>query len=179
MFIFEKLFVVQQFLLLLFSHSVISYSLWTHGLQHPRLSWPLLSPTVCSNSRPLSWWCHPAISSSVTPFSYPQSFLTSGSFPMSWLFASGGQGTGASASVLLMNIQGWFTLGLIGLISLKFKGLSRVISSTTVQKHQFFGTQPSSCSNSHTCTWLLGKNHSFDYMELCQQNDIAAFYYTA
>ena len=132
-----------------------------------------------SNSCSLIWWC-PAISSSVIHFSScPQSFLTSGSFPMSWLFASGGQGTGASASVLLMNIQGWFTLGLIGLISLKFKGLSRVISSTTVQKHQFFGTQPSSCSNSHTCTWLLGKNHSFDYMELCQQNDIAAFYYTA
>ena len=103
---------------------------------------------VCSKSCPLSWWCHPTISSSVIPFfSSPQSFPASGSFPSSWHFASGGWNIGASASasasVLPMNNLGWFSLGLTGLISLLSKGLSRVFSSTTVQKHHFFGSQPS------------------------------------
>ena len=104
-------------------------------------------------------WCHPAISSSVLPFSCLKSFPASGSFPMSQLFASGGQSIGVSASisVLPMNIQDWFPLGLTGWISLQSKGLSRVFSNTTVQKHQFFSTQPSLWSNSHICTWLLEK----------------------
>ena len=136
-----------------------------------------LSSRVCSNSCPLSRWCHPTISSSVVPFSScPQSFPASGSFPMSQLFLSGGQSIGASASVLPMNIQGWFHSGLPGLISLLSKGLSRVFSSTTIWKHHFFSTQPSLWSNSHFCNdyW---KNHSFDYMDLCQQSDVSAFYY--
>ena len=129
---------------LLFSRLVVPDSLWPHGLQHTRLPCPLLSPGVCSNSCPLSQWCHPTISSSVAPFSScPQSFPESGSFPMSWLFESGSQiiGDSASASVLPMNIQDWFALGLTGLISLQSKRLSRVFSNTTVQKHQFFSTQ--------------------------------------
>ena len=107
---------------------------------------------------PLSWWCHPTISSSVAPFSpCPQFSPASGSFPVSWLFASGGQSIGAWAwaSVLPMNIQDWFPLGLTGLISLLSKGLSRVFSSTTVQNHQFFGAQPSLWSNCHIRIWLL------------------------
>ena len=141
-----------------------------HELQHARLSCPLLSPLVCSNLCPLSQWCHPTISSSVTPFSScPQSFPASGSFPVSHFFPSGGQSTGAgasasaSASIPPMNIQGWFPLGLTGLISLLSKGLSRVFSSTTVWRHQFFDTQPSLWSNSHIHTWLL-VNHSSDYI---------------
>ena len=113
----------------------MSDSLWPHELQHTRLPCPSLSPRVCLNSCPLSRWCHPTISSAVIPFSScPQSFPASGSFPMSWLFAFGGQSIGASAlaSVLPMNIQGWFPLGLASLISLLSKGLSRVFSSTTV-----------------------------------------------
>ena len=129
------------------------------GLQHNRLPCPSLSPRVCSNSYPLNLWCYPTIPSSVTPFSYPQSFPASGTFPMSWFFASGGQGIGASASasVLPMNIQGWFPLGLTGFIPLLSKGLSKVFPSTTVWKHQFFGAQPSLWSNSHIHTWLLIK----------------------
>ena len=121
-------------LLLLFSHSVTSYYLWPHGLHHARLPCPSPSPGICSNSCPLSQWCHPTISSSVIPFSCLQSFPISGSFLMSWLFISGGQSIGVSASALVfpMNIQGWFSLGLIGLISLQSKGLSRVFSSPTV-----------------------------------------------
>ena len=114
----------------------------THGLQHARLPCPSPAPGVYSNSCPSRRWCHPTISSSVIPFSsHLQSFPASGSFPMRWLFTSGGQSIGisASASVLSMNIQGWFPLGLTGLISLLSKGLSRVFSSTAVQKHQFFG----------------------------------------
>ena len=113
----------------------------THGLQHARLPCPLPTPRTCSNSYPSSWWCHPTISSSVIPFSSClQSFPASGSFPMSQFFASGSQNIGASslASVLPMNIQDWFLLGLTGLISLKSKGLSRVFSNTTFQKHKFF-----------------------------------------
>ena len=114
-----------------FSHSVVSDSLWPHGLQHARPPCPSPTPGVYSNSRPLSWWCHPTISSSVIPFpSHLQSFPASGSFQMSQFFASGGQSIGVSAlaSVLPMNIQDWFPLGLTGWISLQFKGLSRVFS---------------------------------------------------
>ena len=111
----------------------------THGLQHTRLPCPSTTPRACLNSCPSSWWCHPTISSSVTPLSSClQSFLASGSFPMSLFFTSGGQSIGVSASVLLRSIQDWFALELTGLISLQSKGPSRVISNTTVQKHQFF-----------------------------------------
>ena len=112
---------------------------------------------VCSNSSPLSQWCHPTISSSVTPFSCPQSFLASRSLAVSQLFTSGGHSIGASVYILLMNIQGWFPLGWTGWISLQSKGLSRVFSNITVQKHQFFGIQPSLWSSSHIRTWLLEK----------------------
>ena len=142
---------------MLFSCSVMSDSLWPYGLQHTRLPCPSLSPRVCSNSCSLSRWCHPTISSSVTHFSCHQSFPASGSFPVSWLFASGSQSNGASASVLTMNIQGWCPSGLTGMISLLSKGLSRVFSITTVWKHQFFSAQPSLLSNSHIYTWLLEK----------------------
>ena len=119
-------------------------SLQLHGLQHARPPCPSPTPGVYSNSCPLSQWCHPTISSSVVPFfSCLRSFPVSGSFPMSQYFASGGQSTGASASasVLPVNIQDWFPLGWTGLSSLQSKGLSRVFSNTTVQKHQFFGAQ--------------------------------------
>ena len=137
-------------LLLLFSHWVVSDSLWPHGLKHTRLPCPSLSPKVCSNSCRLSRWCHPTISCFVAPFSCcPQSFPASGSFLMSQFFPSGGQsiGASASASVLPMNIQDLFALGWAGWISLLPKGLSGVFSSTRVWKHQFFGAQPS--------LWLL------------------------
>ena len=125
------------------SCSVMSDSLRTHGLQHARPPCPSSTPRVYSNSCPLSQWCHPTISSSVIPFSCLQSFAASGPFQMSQFSPSGGQSTGVSASawVLPMNIQYWFPLGRTGWISLQFKGLSRVFSNTTVQKHQFFGTQ--------------------------------------
>ena len=110
---------------------------------------PSPTPRIYSNSCPLSWWCHPIISSSVPFSSCPKSFPASGSFLMSQLLTSGGQSIGASASVLPMNIQDWFPLGWTGWISLQSKGLSRVFSNTTVQKHQFFGAQPSLWSNSH------------------------------
>ena len=150
------------------SHNEIQFSSVTQlcltlRLQEPQHSrTPCLSPTpgVYPNSSPLSWWCHPTISSSVAPFSScPQSFPATGSFPMTQLFASGSQSIGAwaSASVLPMSIQGWFPLRLIGLISLLSKGLSRVFSSTTVWKHQFFGGQLSLWSNSHIHTWLMEK----------------------
>ena len=153
------------FLLLLFSYSVAFDPLQPYELQHTRLPCPYLAPWVCSNSCPLSWWCHPIISSSVTPFSScPQSFPASGSFPMNRLFTSGGQSIRASASspVLPMNIQDWFHSGLMGLISLLSKGLSRVSSSTTVWKHQFFGAQPSLWFNL-TFIYDNWKNYSFDY----------------
>ena len=135
----------QTALLLFFSRSVLSDSWGPHGLQHARLPCPSPSPGACSNSCPLSQWCHPTISSSVIPFfSCLQSFPASGSFPMSWLFVPTGQniGVSASASVLPMNIQSWFPLGLTGLISLLSNRLSRVFFSNTFQKHQFFGAQP-------------------------------------
>ena len=143
-----------------FSPSVVSNSLWSHGLQHTRLLCPSPTPGVHLNSCPLSQWWHPTISSSVVLFSScPQSFPASGSFPMSRLFASGGQsiGASASASVLPMNIQDWFPLGWTGLIALLSKGLSRLFSSTTIWKHQFFSAQPSLWSNSCIHTWLLEK----------------------
>ena len=138
----------------------MSNSLQPHGLQHARLPCPLPTPRVYSNSCPLSWWCHPAISSSLVPFSSCLPFFTaSGSFPMSWFFTSGGQniGVSASTSVLPMNIQDWFPLGLTGLVSLQSKGLSRVFSNTTLQKHQFFDAKLSLWSNSHIHMWLLEK----------------------
>ena len=141
-----------------FSCSVMSDSLWSHGLQHAGPPWPQPTPGVHSNSCPLSQWCHPTISSSVVPFfSCLQSFPKSGSFPMSQFFTSGGRsiGVSASASVLPMNIKDWFPLGWTGLISLLSKGLSRVFSSTSIWKHQFFSAQPSLCFKSHICTWLL------------------------
>ena len=152
-----------------------------HWLQNARFLCSPLFPEVFSNSCPLSWWHYLNISSSSTHFSsYPQSFPVPGTFPMSWLFTSDGQGIGASASasVLPMNIQGWFPLGLSGLISLKSKGLSRVFSNTTMWEHQFFGIQSSSYSNSHIHTWLLEKKkkkHGFNYTDLCQKNDISAY----
>ena len=127
-----------------FSHSVVSDSSRPHGLQHTRPPCPSPTPGVYSNSSPLSRWCHPTISSSVIPFSsHLQSFPALGSFQMSQLFSSSGQSIGVSpsTSVLPMNTQGWSPLGWTGWISLHSKGLSRVFSNTTVQKHQFFGTQ--------------------------------------
>ena len=113
-----------------FRHSVVSHSLWLNGLEHARLPCPSLSLGICSNSCPWNQWCHPIISSSVVPFSCPQSFPASGSLPKSRLFASGGQHVGASASILPMNNQDWFPLGLTGLISLQSKGLSKEFSPT-------------------------------------------------
>ena len=125
-------------LLVHFSRSVVSNSLWPHEPQHARPPCPSPTHGVHPNPCALSWWCHPTISSSVVPFSSClQSFPVSGSFPMSQLFASGDQSIGASASASVLNIQGWFPLGLTGLISLKSKGLSRVFSSTTGQKLYF------------------------------------------
>ena len=144
----------------LFSHSVTFDSLWPHESQHTRPPCPSPTPGVHSDSRPLSQWWHPAISSSAVPFSScPQSLPASELFPMSPLFTWGGQSIGVSASlsVLPMNIQEWFPLGWTGWISLQSKGLSGVFSNTTVQKHQFFGAQLSSQSNSHIHTWLLEK----------------------
>ena len=143
-----------------FSLSVVSDSLQPHESQHTRPLCPSPTPRVYPNSCPLSRWCHPAISSSVLPFfSCPQSLPASGSFPMSQLFAWGGQsiGVSASASVLPMNTQDWSPSGWTGWISLQSKGRSRVLSNTTVQKHQFFSTQLSSQSNSHIHTLTLEK----------------------
>ena len=155
---------------LLFSPSVV----WVY---HTRLPCPSLCRRVCSNLCPLNCWCHPTLSSSVNLLSScPQYFPVPGSFPMSWFFASGGQRIGAlaSASVLPKNIQGWFPLGLTGLISFLLKGLSRVFPSTTIQKHHFLRIQPSLWSSSHIHTWLLEKL-SFDYTDLCQQRDVSTF----
>ena len=142
------------------SATVMSVSLRPHELQHARPPRPSPTPGGHPNSCPLSRWCHPTISSSIVPFSSClPSFPASRSFQMSQLFASGGQSTGvsASASVLPVNTQDWSPLGWTGWISLQSKGLSRIFSNTTVQKHQFFGTQLSLWSNSHIHTWLLEK----------------------
>ena len=138
------------------SCSVVSNSLQPHESQNARPACPSPSPGVHSNSSPLSWWCHPAISSSVVPFSScSQSLPASESFPMSQLFSWGGQSTGVSAlaSFLPKKSQGWSPSEWTGWLSLQSKGLSRVFSNTTAQKHQFFGAQPSSQSNSHIHTW--------------------------
>ena len=143
-----------------FSHSVMSNSLQSHGLQHTRVPYPSPTLEACSNSCPSSQWCHPAISSSVVPFSScPQSIPASESFPMSQLFAWGGQSTGVSAlaSFLPKKSQGWSPSEWTGWISLQSKGLSRVFSNTIVQKHQFFDAKLSSQSNSNIHTWPLEK----------------------
>ena len=146
--------IVHLHLLLVFSCQIMSNSSWpSHGLQHTRLPCPSPTPGACSYSCPWSQWCHPTISSSVALFSScPQPFPASGTFPMSWLFASDDQTTGASASVLPMSILGWFPLRLPSLISLLSEGLSRVFSSTTIRKHQFFEVQTSLLSSSHILT---------------------------
>ena len=154
------LFSTVQFNSVQFSRSIVSDSFRPHESQHTRHPCPSPTPRVYPNLCPLSQWCHLNIPSSVIPFSSClQSFPASGSFPMSQLLASGGQNIGVSAlaSVLPMNTQDWFPLGWTGCISLQSKGLSRVFSNTTVQKHQFFNTQLSSQSNSHIHTWLLEK----------------------
>ena len=161
----------------LFRIQVIVHSLSCVLLLWPQISCPSPSPWLFSNTCALSQWCHPTISSSVVPFSsHLQSFPASGSFPMSWLFTSGGQSTGASASasVLPMNIQDWLPLGLTGLISLMSKRLSRVSSSTTVWKHQ---SSVLRLLYGPTLTSIHWKNHSFDYMGLYWQSDVSAFEY--
>ena len=143
-----------------FSSSIMSSCLRPHGQQHTRHSCPSPTPRACSNSCPSSQWFHSTISSSVVPFLLlPSIFPASGSFPMNQFFPSGGQSTGvsASASVFPVNIQDWFPLGLTGWNFLQSKGLSRVFSNTTVQKHQFFSTQLSLWSNSYIHTWLVEK----------------------
>ena len=143
-----------------FSHSVVSDSLGPKESQHARPPCPSPSPGVHSDSRPSNQWCHPAISSLVVPFSScPQSFPSSESFPMSQLFTWGGQSTRVSdlASFLPKKSQGWSLSEWTGWISLQSKGLSRVFSNTTVQKHEFFGAQLSSQSNCHIHTWPLEK----------------------
>ena len=148
---------IQFILLLLFSSPVVFNCL---QLQHARPPCPSPSPRVCPSSCSLHWWCHPAISSSNILLSFcPQSFQASGTFPMSQLFPSDDQNTGvsASASVLPMNIQGWFLLRLTSLISLLSKGFSGVSSSTTVQRYQFFGAPPSLRSSSHSRMWPPGR----------------------
>ena len=153
----------QEYFLLVsvqFSRSVMSDSLRPHESQDAKPPCPSPTPGVHPNSCALSWWCHPAISSYIVPFSScPQSLPASGSFPMSQLVTWGGQsiGVSASASVLPMNTQDWSPLGWTGWISWQSKELTRIFSSTTVQKHQFFGTQLSSQSNSHIHTWPLEK----------------------
>ena len=144
---------------LLFNYSVMSDSLKPHVLQHTRLPCPSPSPRACWNPCPLSQWCHPTILSSVIPFSsYLQSFPASVSFSVSQLFTSDGQSIGATNTLVLpMNIQDWFPLGWTGWISLQPKGLSRVFSNITVQKHQSFDAQLSLWSSSHIHVWLLEK----------------------
>ena len=160
-----------------FSHSVMSDSLRPHGLQHARLPCPSPTPRACSNSCPSSRWWHPTILSSVIPFSSClQSFPASESFPVSQFFTSGGQsvGTSASTSVLLMNIHDWFPLGLTDWIYLHSKGLSRVFSNTTVQN---INSLVFSFLYSPTLTSIhdYWKNHSFDWMDLCQQSHVSPF----
>ena len=152
--------IAEIFVSVQFSRSVMSDSLWPYESRHARPPCPSPTPGVQPNPCSLSRWCHPTISSSVVPFfSCPQSFPASGSFPKSQLLASGGQSIGVSDSTLVLpkNTQDWSPLGWTGWIALQSKGLSRVFSNATVQKHQFFGAQPSSQSNSHIHTWLLEK----------------------
>ena len=163
--------------MLLFSCSVVSYSLWPHGLQQARLPCPSLSPGVFSNSRPLSQWCYPTISLILChPFLFLPSVFPSIRIFSSQLFSSGVQsiGASASASVLPRNIQGWFPLGLNGWISLLSKGLSRAFSNITVQNINSLAV---SLPYGTTLTSIhdYRKNHSFDYMDLCWQSDVSAF----
>ena len=148
----------------------MSHSLWLHKLQHARFLSPSLSPRDCSNSYPMSWWCHSTILSSAIPFFCLKSFPASESFLMNQVYASGDQiiGASASASILPMNVQDWFPSGFTGLMSLQSKELSRVFSKTTVQKHQFFSSPSSLWSSSHIHIWLLDywKNNSFDYTDM-------------
>ena len=159
----------------MFSHSVVSDFLWHHGVQHARLPFPSPSPRACSNSCPLSLWCHPTILSSVIPLSsYLESFPASRSFLMSWLYTSGSQSTGASVSASILqppkNIWGSFPLGLTGLISLLSKGLSEphFTSFNSMTLSLLYGPI---LTSAHDC-W---KNHSFDFMDLCQQSTVSAF----
>ena len=161
------------------SLSVVSASLPPLESQHARPPCPSPTPGVHSNSHPSSQWCHPAISSSVIPFSSgPQSLPASESFPRSQFFAWGGQSTGVSAlaSFLPKKSQGWSPSEWTGWITLKSKGLSRVFSNTTVQKHQFFGTQLSSQSNSHIHTWPQEKPYPW-LDDFCWQSNVSAFQY--
>ena len=162
------------------------------GVQSLSCVWLFVTPMDCTYQPPLSFTISQNLFKfmsieSVMLYNYlilchpflllPSIFSSMRAFPMSQLFTSGGQNIGASASASVppMNIQGWFPLGLTGWISLQSKGLSRIFSSTTVQKHQFFSIQSFLWSNSHIRAWLLGKNHSFDYTNLCQQNDVSIF----
>ena len=157
-----------------FSCSVMSDSLWPHGLHHARLPCPSPTPGVCSNSCLLSQWCHLTISSFIIPFSCLQSFPASGPFPRSQFFASGGQSIRASASVLPMNIQDWFLLGMTGLIFLQSEGLSRVFSNI---QFKIFHSLVLSFLSGPTLTSIhdYWKNHRFDYTDLCQQSDSFVF----
>ena len=149
-------------------------TLQLHGLLHTRPPCPSPAPRVCSNSCSSSRWCHPTISSTVVPFSCPQSFWSPGSFPKSQLFASGDQSIRASASVLPMHTEGWFPLGLIGLISLLSEGFSRVFSSIIVWSIDSWALcllYVSTLTSVHD----FWENHSFDYMQLCQQSDVSTF----
>ena len=158
---------------MLFSHPVVFNSLRPHELQHTKLPCPSQSSGICPSSCPLNQWTHATISSSVALFSCFQSFPASGSLPVSWLFALGGQIIGASKSVLSLIIQGWFPLRLTGLVSLLSKGLSRVFSSTTVWKHQFLGTQLL-YGLVLTSIYDYWKDHSLDYTDLCWQSNVSA-----
>ena len=155
---YMQFFLKKTSVLLLLSHSVVSDSLVPHRLQHTRLPCLSLSPRVCSNLGPLSQWCHPTISSSAITFSSVLS-LSQHQGLFQWVSSShlGGQSIGTAPQVLPMDIQGWFPLGLTGLISLLSKGFSRLFFNITVWKHQFFGAQSSLWSNSHIHTWLLEK----------------------
>ena len=150
--------------------------MWPHESQHARAPCPSPTPGVHPNPWPLSWWCHPTISSSVVLFSCPQSFPASGYFPMSQFFTSGGQHirSSASASVLPLKIQGWFLLGLTGLTSLQSKGLSRVFYNTTAQSINF-SVFSFLYSPTLTSTHDYWKNHSFDQTDLCLQSNVTAF----
>ena len=153
-------------------------SLRSHGLQHARLPRPSLSPGVCSNSCPLTQWCHPTISSSVTPFSScPQSFPASGSFLMSWLFGIRWPKYWCFSISSSNECSGLISFRTDCFDLLAVQGALKSLLQHQIWKHQFFGAQPSLWSNSHICTWLLGKNHSFDYTDLCRQSNVSAFEY--
>ena len=143
-------------------------SLRAHGLQCTSPPCPSASPGVCPSSCPLNWWCHPTVSLSVTPFFCPQSFSASGSFPVCQLFASGDQSSGASASVLPISIQCWFSFGLTGLISLVSRGLSQEKSISSLVLCLLYGPAV-------TFVHDYWKDHSLDYMDLCRQSGIFAF----